>query len=361
MRNKLKNGSIKAVQSNKSVSELPFYRPYFFSLNITAGNPPYQLSTGGGSAQATPLYDKFVEQAKKLKSRYLSMIIPSRWFAGGMSLDNFRANMLTDNRIRVLVDFPNAKDCFPQSSIGGGVCYFLWDRDNSGLCKITNVSANKKNTMTRKLDEYEVFVRYNDAVSILQKVSAKKERKFSELCSSLSPFGIGSSERGDEVEFSGSLKLYSSKGIGYVTADMVKASNEWIYAHKVLISKTSAEHAGEPDKNGTFKVLSKVLPLAPGDVCTFSYFLAGPFSDEKETQNAISFLRTKFVRFLVLQAVSSINLTKDKFQFVPVQDFSKPWTDEELYAKYGITDDEIAFIDSMIRPMDLSGGDTDGD
>lgn len=320
-------------------------------FDVIIGNPPYQLSTGGGSAQATPLYDKFVEQAKKLKPKYLSMIIPSRWFAGGMGLDKFRTSMLEDGHISTLVDFPNAKDCFPQSSIGGGVCFFLWDRDNSCFCKVTNVTGQGTITMVRSLNEFDVFVRYNNAISIIRKIP-KTEGCFSNICSSLSPFGISSNEKGEDKSFLGAYQLYSSKGVGYVDKSVVTTGFDYIDKYKIMISKTSAEHAGEPDKNGKFKVLSKVLPLKPRDVCTFSYFLAGPFKSEIETENVISYLKTKFVRFLILQAVTSINLSKDKFQFVPMQDFSKSWTDEELYAKYNLSQEEIDFIESMIKPMD---------
>ena len=197
------------------------------------------------------------------------MIIPSRWFAGGMGLDKFRASMLEDGHIRAIVDFPNAKDCFPQSSIGGGVCYFLWDRDNAGTCQVTNVTSQETNTLERGLNEYDVFVRYNSAITIIRKIP-DTEPRFSTLCSSLSPFGINSSERGIDSKFTGAYRLYSSKGIGYVNRSAVTTGFDYIQQHKILISKTSAEHAGEPDKNGTFKVLSKVLPLEPNDVCTFS-------------------------------------------------------------------------------------------
>lgn len=324
-------------------------------FDVIIGNPPYQLSTGGATAQATPLYDKFVEQAKKLKPRYLTMIIPARWFAGGMGLDAFRSAMLTEKKIRKIVDYPNAKDCFPGVSIGGGVCYFLWDRDYSGDCEFTNINNGTETTLVRKLDEYSVFVRYNEALSVIHKVLEKKEGSLSSLVSALSPFGIGSAERGHETKRNGDVSLWSSKGKGYYPRASVTTGKDYIDTYKVMMSKVTSEHAGEPGKDGRFKVISKMQVLGKEEICTFSYFLVGNFATEEEANNCYSYLSTKFARFLLLQAISSINISKDKFIFVPMQDFSKSWTDKELYEKYGISDEEIAFIDSMIKPMD--GGD----
>ena len=321
-------------------------------FDIIIGNPPYQLGTGGGSAQATPIYNCFVDNAKKLNPKYLSMITPSKWFAGGMGLDKFRASMLNDTHIRKLVDYPNAKDCFPSASVGGGVSYFLWDREYSGECEVVNISNGKENRMIRKLNQYDVFVRYNEALEILKIVQSKHEKSFMDVCSSLCPFGIGSDIRGEESPFPESLTLYSSKGVGYVKKDIVTTGFDYIDKHKIMISKTGAEHANEPASDGTFKILSVLKVLCPNEICTFSYFLAGPFKSEIETNNAISYLKTRFARFLIMQSVSSINLSKDKFRFLPMQDFSKPWTDKELYEKYGLDKQEIDFIESMIRPME---------
>ena len=281
------------------------------------------------------------------------MIVPSRWFAGGMGLDAFRKTMLSDKHLVKIVDFTNAKDCFPGVSLGGGVCYFLWSRDSEGRCEFTNNKDGKAKTQLRDLDEFPIFVRYNDAISIIHKVISKQENSLTDLTSSLSPYGIGSSERGTSEPLANSVRLYSSAGTGYLPLDEVPKGHELLNQFHVMISKVTAEHAGEPRKDGTFKVITKMRVLRPREVCTFSYFLIGNMKTETEANNLLDYMATKFSRFLLLQAVSSINLSKEKFQFIPVQDFSRPWTDEELYKKYELTNDEISFIESMIRPMDL--------
>ena len=326
-------------------------------FDVIISNPPYQLSDGGNGASAKPLYHLFVQQAKKLKPKFMTMIIPSRWFAGGKGLDNFRNEMLKDNHLSKITDYANAKDCFSGISLSGGVCYFLWERDRKSLCEITNIIDNKKNKMTRSLSEYPILVRYNDAISIIQKALEKNEKKISEIVSGVSPFGIETKIRGfatkDERH---NITLYASAGKSYLSKYEVPKGSEWIDKYKVMVSQTSAEHAGEPSKDGRFRVISGSLKaLEPNEVCTHSYLTVGPFKNIEETQNCCDYFKTKFVRFLVLQAITSIHLTKSVFIFVPLQDFSKPWTDEELYQKYDLTDEEIAFIESMIKPMDLGG------
>lgn len=326
-------------------------------FDVIISNPPYQLETGGAGKQAKPIYNLFVEQSKKLNPRYLVMIIPSRWFAGGMGLDEFRNAMISDHHITHMVDFANAKDCFPQNSISGGVCYFLRERDNEQNCVFTNVNGANRNTATRDLSEFPVIVRYNEAVNIIHKVLTKNEEKLSSISSALMPYGLNTNFRGTKEKTSNeNLTLYSSNDVTYIRPSDVTKGQDTIYAYKVLISKTGAEHAGEPGKDGMFRVVPSTLRvLCPGEVCTHSYFTIGKFDNRSEAENIISYLKTRFVRFLILQAMSSINISKLVFPFVPIQDFSKPWTDEELYAKYGLTDDEIAFIESMIKPMDLEG------
>lgn len=329
-------------------------RIFDMKFDVIIGNPPYQLETGGSGRQAKPIYNLFVEQAKKLKPRYLSMIMPARWYAGGMGMDSFRANMLGDSKIRYLVDYPNAKDCFSGLSISGGVCYFLWDRDHQGDCRFTTIMDGKENTLTRPLDEFSTLVRYNQAVGIVHKVQARKEKAFSEIVSAISPFGLSTKERGsDNPSAEKDIKLVSSAGIGYMARDEISKGTELIDTYKVLVSQTGAEHAGEPSKDGKYRVLtSSMQVLAPKAICTHSYLVIGSYDQPRFAENVLVYLKTSFVRFLILQAMTSIHLTKATFSFVPQQDFSESWTDEELYAKYGLTEEEIAFIESMIKPMD---------
>lgn len=331
-------------------------------FDVIIGNPPYQLDTGGSGRQAKPIYQLFIEQAKKLNPRYLSMIIPSRWFAGGMGMDTFRNKMMNDTHITKLVDYANAKDCFPENSISGGVCYFLRERDNAGKCKVTNIYNNKTISMNRPLNEFPTLVRYNEAVEIVRKVFSKNEMRMSTSVSSISPFGLSTKERGKSKRTADcNIRLFSSVGAGYISFSKITKGTEYVEKYKVMISQTSAEHAGEPGKDGKYHILtSSMKVLYPKEVCTHSYLVIGPYNDELTAQNTLNYLKTKFVRFLLLQALTSIHLTKNTFAFVPIQDFSKPWTDKELYAKYGLTETEINFIESMIKPMKTAEGETNG-
>ena len=322
-------------------------------FDVIIGNPPYQLDDGGNSASAKPIYNLFVEQALKLNPRYLTMIVPARWYNGGKGLDSFRKKMLNEERISILVDYPNSKECFPNLSIGGGVCYFLWAREKTGCnCEIKNITAGQTSSAIRSLNEFPSFVRYNKAVGIIRKVLSKKENNIVSMLSSRNPFGIQTNERGKSVKNKTDLTIYSSKGIGYLERSSVTQGQDLIDKYKIKITRTLSEYAGEPDKNGKFKVLSSVSILEPGEVCTDSYIIACLNGDPIETQNFYEYLNTKFSRFLLLQAVSSINLTRDVYSFVPQQDFSRKWPDKNLYKKYGLTNDEIEFIENTIKPMD---------
>ena len=322
-------------------------------FDVIVGNPPYQLDDGGNSASAKPIYHLFVEQSRKLKPRYITMITPSRWFSGGKGLDRFRESMLNSQHISHLVDYQNAKECFPGNSIGGGVSYFLWDANYTGPCKVTNIINGKANTVVRPLNEYPVFIRYNESISIVNKVKAKKESNLVDLISSRNPFGFATNERGDSKDSKKTIKLISSQGEGYVTPNSVSQGRDSVGKYKVMIGRVTSEHAGEPDKaTGKYKVFSSMRLLHPNEICTDSYVIGGVSKSREETENFYNYLRTSFVRFLILQSLSSINLSRDAYVLVPKQDFSKKWDDAALFKKYGLTEEEIAFIDSMIRPME---------
>lgn len=312
------------------------------------GNPPYQVMDGGSKASASPIYQLFVESAKKISPAAISLIMPSKWFAGGKGLDDFRENTRIDKRMEYIYDYVNAKDLFPTASIGGGICYFLWRKNYNGKCTFTNIMAGHSSTKKRNLDQYDVIVRYNEAVNIIDTAVTDGTKTVADIMLSRNPFGPSSNVRGELLPSEGLIRLMTSQGIYYVNPDIVKDNKEYVDAWKVTISKVTCEHAGEPDKNGQLKVLSSLKTLEPGTI----YLIIGKFETEKEADNLRSYLATKFARFMLLTAVSSINLSKDKFRFVPLQDFSRPWTDADLYAKYNLTEDEIAYIEQLIKPMD---------
>lgn len=323
-------------------------------FDVIIGNPPYQLDTGGAGRQAKPIYHLFIETAKKLNPRFLTMIIPSRWFAGGMGLDSFRDTMMQDSHITKLVDYPNAKDCFSGLSISGGVCYFLRERDRSDQCEFCTINGDIINSKKRPLNEFPLLVRYNEAVSIIHKIQSLKEESISTIMSPLMPYGLSTNVRGStEKKNNTDLCLHASDGVTYIQRSIVTKGEDSIDSYKVLISKTGAEHAGEPGKDGMFRVLTSSLKvIGPGEICTHSYFVAGCFRKKEQADNVLGYLKTKFVRFLVLLAMSSINLSKLVFPFVPIQDFDQLWTDDKLFSKYSLTNEEIDLIDKMIRPME---------
>lgn len=328
-------------------------------FDVIISNPPYQLSDGGSNASAMPLYNHFVEQAKKLNPRFITMIIPSRWFAGGRALNQFRTNMLNDQRISNLIDYQQSKDCFPGVDIAGGVCYFLWNRDYLGKCCVSNMINGNPYTEKRSLNEFPIFVRNNIGNDIVKKV--KLSRNFCSINTEMSnynPFLIRSYEFGNIEPFEGSLRMLSSKGFSYVSKDLVKKNDNLINKYKVICSKVTAEHAGEADKNGRYRILSSLQLLFPNEICTESYVMINNFDSLEEANKFIEYLKTKFIRFLILQAATSINLTQDTFMFAPLNDFYDGITsDSDLYKKYGLTEKEIEMIETLIKPLDPIGGD----
>lgn len=340
---------------NKENKEMKF--------DAVVGNPPYQVMDGGNAASATPIYNYFVDVSKKLNTSYISMIMPSRWFAGGKGLDGFREKMLKDGKIRKIVDFTNAKDLFPGTSIGGGICYLLWDANYNGLCDFTNIRNGIISSSVRKLNEFPIFVRYNEAVDVIHKVNTNKFVPISTVFQTRNPFGFSSSYRGNSSSSSvKNIKIFTSQSIGYVSYEEIKVGRGLINKYKVMISRSTSEHAGEPAKDGKFKVLSTTKLLFPNEICNDSYLIAGEYDNVGEATNLCKYFKTMFLRFLLLQSLSSISLSKDKFELVPLQDFTEnsdiDWSksvaeiDQQLYKKYNLTDEEITFIESMIKPME---------
>ena len=321
-------------------------------FDVIIGNPPYQLNDGGGDgSSATPLYHRFIEQAIQLEPRFLSMVVPSKWFSGGKGLDEFRAKMLSDQRIRYLIDYPNSRDAFNGVDVAGGVMYFLWDRDNHGTCMVETRANGQSVVAERSLNEHEVFVRDNRVLGIIKKVKAQGDQEFTNLVSARRPFGIDAAHKGNKT---GELYLYASGGDRRIDRKDVIKGTELIGKWKVLLSKTSSEHAGQPDKSGRKRVLSRIEVMPPDSVATESYLIVGPFRSEQEAECAAEYLRTRLARFLVSAILLTQNITRGSFVFVPTQDFSKSWTDKTLYKRYLLTPEEIEFINSMIRPMNES-------
>ncbi len=337
---------------------LKFFNEGNMKFDVIIGNPPYQLDDGGFGKSAKPIYNLFVEQAKKLSPNYLTMIIPARWYNGGKGLDEFRALMLNDRRIKIIHDFPDTSDCFPGLNIRGGVCYFLWNKDYNGDCEIINYKNGiASKPMKRALLENgnEIFVRYNEAISILNKVRKKDEKKFNKIVSSRNPFGFATNfkEFKPNKDNKHNILLYRFGDNGYVSYDQVKKNHNFIKVWKVLVPYSSPGDDSYPHL-----ILSKPIVAGENTCCTETYLLIGPFVNEKSAKNVASYMTTRFFRFMILLSKSSQHITQKHYVFVPIQDFSEPWTDEKLYKKYGLTEEEIAFIESMIRPMDSSNGES---
>lgn len=327
-------------------------------FDVIISNPPYQLGDGGQKASATPIYQKFIQQAKKLLPRFIVMVVPARWYTGGRGLDSFRDEMLNDDRIRCLVDYSDSNDCFPGVDIAGGICYFLWNRDNRGKCDVTNIHNDKCITTERSLNEFCTFIRYSEALSIINKVNSSENCFYNARVSSQKPFGLRTYVKPLPK---GDITLRYNGGTGPYLRNEISSNAEWIDKWKVITSYLTYDHAGRSDKEGKRKIFSTMEILPPNSVCTETYLVIDCFETEFEAKNLYSYLRTCFVRFLVAQLTSTQHISKNSFSLVPVQDFSKQWTDEELYAKYGLTDNEISFIESMIKPMDIAGGGADAD
>lgn len=338
-------------------------------FDVIIGNPPYQLNDGGFGTSAAPIYDKFVEQAKKLNPRFLTMVIPSRWFAGGKGLDEFRESMLGDAHLRSIDDFLSAADVFPGVGLKGGVCYFLWDRDNAGDCEVrTHFKDWPVTTATRPLLEEgaDVFIRFNEGLSILKKVVAvetgqsdslelPESQRFERLVSSRKPFGLDTTFKGKVAKSAGDLLIHQNGGTAYTPRSSVKANEHFVDKWKIFAGY-AAPGTGNKDTY-PHRIISTPFIGEPGSISSETYLAFGPFDTKAEAESALSYLSCRLTRLLILLHKPSQHVTRKVYTFVPTQKWTKKWTDEDLYAKYDLTEDEIAFIEKVVRPMVLTEGD----
>ena len=317
-------------------------------FDYVIGNPPYQEVDGGSGASATPVYNKFIEETKTLNPTAMSFIIPAKWYSGGKGLDKFREQMLNDKRMAVLVDYPNSLDVFPNVDVAGGVCYFVWAKSHDGKCYYINYRDGVKTSEYRDLNEFSTFIRYPIAAEIVKKVRLKGEQTLDTIVSSRKPFGLATNVKPLKA---GDIQLRFNGGIGPYKRSLISTGIENIDRYKIVISYLTAEHAGQPDKNGQYRILSTMEKQPPKVVCSETYLVAGTFDTEAEADNYMRYLKTRFVRFLISILAMTQHISKGMFGFVPVQDFSRAWTDEELFSKYKLTSDEVAFIQSIIKEM----------
>lgn len=321
-------------------------------FDVIVGNPPYQMTGGGGGSNDSSIYHLFVEQAMRLEPRFLSMVIPSRWMAGGRGLEGFRSEMLNSDQIRALVDYQDSAEAFPGVQIKGGVCYFLWDAGYAGTCSITRVRAGEEQKQKeRKLGEFDVLVRDERALGILRKVLGRKEASVINLVSGDTPFGLATNfENWAERPAPDRVELHVIKSgkrtIGYVKRSVVRKALDLMDAWKVLVPKAYGAGEGTPHQ-----ILGKEIIASPPSACTQSYLVIGPFTSERAALSFASYYRTRLFRFLVSLRKITQDALRSTYEWVPVQTWNRTWSDELLYEKYGITKSEIAFIENMIKAM----------
>lgn len=324
-------------------------------FDVVIGNPPYQMTGGGGGTNDSSIYQLFVEQAIKLEPRLLSMVIPSRWLAGGRGLDNFRRMMLTERHIRELVDYTKMSTAFPGVDFEGGVGYFLWDKQHEGDARYTlHAGDEERPAIERDLGAHDIFVRDNRSLAILEKVQALREPTMESLVSSDTPFGLATNFANfKSASFQGSVPLYMTVAgkriIGHTSRSGIRKNTHLIDGWKVFLPKAYGERGAVPAL-----VLGPSIVAPPGAICTQTFLVAGPLDSESEAASLQRYLETRFARFIVSLRKITQDALRSTYSWVPVQEWNRPWSDEELYAKYGINDEEVAFIESMIRPMGAS-------
>ena len=333
-------------------------------FDVIIGNPPYQLADDGFGTSAAPIYQHFVAQAKALEPRYLSMVIPARWFAGGKGLDEFRESMLSDDRLRYIDDFLSASDVFPGVGLKGGICAFLWDRDNRGRCAVTtHFSGELPSTSSRELLEggVDVFIRFNEGLSILKKVVAAETgqqeslilpegMRFDRLVSSRKPFGLETTFKGKiRKTAKDDLLIYQNGGTGFVARDTITAGKGYIDKWKIYTGR-AAPGTGNKDTY-PHRIISTPFLGEPGTISSETYLCIGPFDTKIQAESALSYLSCRLTRLLILLHKPSQDTTRKVYTFVPTQDWTKRWTDAELYKRYDLSADEIKFVEGIVRPL----------
>lgn len=340
-------------------------------FDVIIGNPPYQLSDDGFGTSALPIYQLFVEQAKVLEPRYLSMVIPARWFAGGKGLDEFRESMLADDRLRSIDDYLSASDVFPGVGLKGGVCYFLWDRENPGTCRVTtHYKDDPPSTTSRQLLEegVDVFIRFNEGLTILKKVvgaesggakslSLPEKKRFDRLVSSRKPFGLETTFKGSMAKGKGDILVYQNGGTSYIPRSSVSTGIHLIDKWKVYTGY-AAPGTGNKDTY-PHRIISTPFLGEPDTISSETYLCIGPFDSKKQAESVLSYLSCRLTRLLILLHKPSQHTTRKVYSFVPIQKWTKRWTDSDLYEKYGLSASEIAFIEKLVRPMNIDGGSDD--
>lgn len=327
-------------------------------FDAIVGNPPYQkipenIATSKQAIKQArkqcvvgtcPIYHFFVTQAKRLNPQYISMIIPSKWISDeAKGLSSFKKSMFQDGKLKKLFDYEDSRYFFPTVNIRGGICFFLWDRTHQSACEVTYVPAAGDKTKTScSLDDS--YIRDLGCLTIIEKVhKTTPENHFMHtMVSPYSPFGLNTFIRHHQH---GELTLRHKDGSGPFPKELITKNVEWIAKWKVIFTRL-----GDSNSKSPRRVLNTLEVLPPNVICTQTYLIAGIFNTKQEANNLISYLKTKFARFLISRLASNQNLCKNKFKLVPIQDFSKPWTDKELYEKYNLTKEEIEIIETKIRP-----------
>lgn len=328
-------------------------------FDVIIGNPPYQMKGGAGGSSDSSIYHLFVEQAKRLEPKFLSMVIPSRWLAGGRGLDEFRKEMLSSHKLLRLVDYPVSKEVFPNVEVKGGICYFLWSGSHNGSCDVTVIRGNEEATSSRQLDEFDIFVRDPKAVGILRKVLKAGGRPITDILTADTPFGIATNfNEFHEKKKSCDVALHyvrsGKRSIAFVSRNMITKNVSLIDKWKVLVPEAGSDGGQKiPDS-----VLGKPWLSVPSSACTQS-FLAFFVASKDEALSLETYYRTKFFRHLVSLRKLTQHALRSTYSWVPIQDWDRQWTDKALYKKYKLTTEEIEYIETVIRPMDLSTEDED--